>query len=142
METNMNAKKKRNKNRRRARKLAEQAWEAADGDNFDLAVKIIRRAVDQDPANPVIWNDQGLLLRNPNELEKAAESFQAAISLAADFADAYANLPKFELPKAKSDKRLSCKAKRSGTLRSWSVTKKAWLPIRLCKVKTLTDPRC
>ncbi len=88
----MNAKKKRNKNRRRARKLAEQAWEAADGDNFDLAVKIIRRAVDQDPANPVIWNDQGLLLRNLNELEKAAESFQAAISLAADFADAYANL--------------------------------------------------
>ncbi len=88
----MNAKKKRDKNRRRARKLADQAWDAADEGNFDLAAKIIRRAVDQDPGNPVLWNDQGLILRQLGDDEKAGEAFQATISLATDYAEAYANL--------------------------------------------------
>jgi len=88
----MNPKKKRNKNRRRARKLAEQAWEAADDNNLDLAVKIIRRAVEFDPGNPVLWNDQGMLLLRLNDDDQAADAFQAAISLAPDFAEAYAHL--------------------------------------------------
>ena len=58
----MNIKKKRNKDRRRARKLADQAWEAAEEGNHELAIKIIGRAVDLQPSNPVFWNDQGLLL--------------------------------------------------------------------------------
>ena len=41
----MNPKKQKEKDRRRARKLAEEAWEAANEGNFDLAEKIIRRAV-------------------------------------------------------------------------------------------------
>src|SRR5690348_16069277 len=88
----MNAKKQRDKNRRRASKLAEQAWDAADDGSFDLAVKIIRRAVELNPANPVLWHDQGTLLLQLNDDEKAAQSFQAAIYLAPDFAEAYASL--------------------------------------------------
>ena len=86
----MNAKKQRDKNRRRASRLAQQAWEAADDDNFDLAVKIIRRAVELNPANPVLWNDQGTLLLQLHEDDKAARSFQTAIQAAPDFAEAYA----------------------------------------------------
>ncbi len=88
----MNAKKQREKNRRRASKLAEQAWEASDDDHFDLAAKIIRRAVELNPANPVLWHDQGTLLLQLNEEDQAAASFQAAISAAPDFAEAYASL--------------------------------------------------
>ena len=58
----MNAKKQREKDRRRANKLAGEAWEAAEDGRFDLALKIIRRAVDLNPANPVLWRDQGTLL--------------------------------------------------------------------------------
>ncbi len=57
----MNPKKAKAKERRRARKLAEQAWEAANEQNLDLAEKIIRRAVTIQPENPALWNDQGLI---------------------------------------------------------------------------------
>lgn len=88
----MNAKKKRDKNRRRARRAAEQAWEAADASEIHLAVKMIRRAVGFDPGNPALWNEQGLLLRRADDDGLAADSFEAAICLAPDFAEAYANL--------------------------------------------------
>lgn len=93
----MNAKKQRDKNRRRARKLADQAWDTADEGNFNLAGKIIRRAVDLDPSNPMLWHDQGLLLRELNDDDAAAESFQAAISLAPDYAESYANLSEIRI---------------------------------------------
>jgi hypothetical protein len=88
----MNAKRQRDKNRRRASRMAQQAWEAADEENFDLAVKIIRRAVELSPGNPVLWHDQGVLLLKLDEDEKAARSFEVAIQLAPDFADAFASL--------------------------------------------------
>lgn len=88
----MNAKKQRDKNRRRANKLAQQAWETADDGHFELAVKIIRRAVDLNPGNPVLWHDQGTLLLQLQDDDNAARSFQAAIQTAPDFAEAYANL--------------------------------------------------
>ena len=88
----MNAKKRRTKNRRRAHKLADQAWEAADAGNYDLAVKIVRRAVNLNPGNPVLWNDQGMLVMQLGNETRAAESFQAAITLAPDFSEAYARL--------------------------------------------------
>ena len=61
------------KDRRRARKLAEEAWESANVDNLDLAVKIIRRAVDTQPDNPVLWNDQGVLLLRAGHAEGESE---------------------------------------------------------------------
>lgn len=39
----MNPKKQKQKDRRRARKLAEEAWDAVHAGNLDLAEKIIRR---------------------------------------------------------------------------------------------------
>ncbi len=88
----MNAKKQRDKIRRRASRMAEQAWDAADDGHFDLAVRIIRRAVELNPANPALWHDQAALLLELGEDEPAAQAFQAAIQLAPDFADAYASL--------------------------------------------------
>lgn len=88
----MNAKKTKEKERRRARKLADQAWEAADKQNLDLAEKLIRRAVETQPENPVLWNDQGMLLCQRNKEDLAEEAFRAAISLAPTYADPYAHL--------------------------------------------------
>jgi hypothetical protein len=88
----MNAKKQRDKNRRRASRLAEQAWDAAEDSNFCLAVKIIRRAVELNPANPVLWHDQGTLLVELQKEDEAAQAFQAAIQMAPNFAEAYASL--------------------------------------------------
>lgn len=87
----MNAKKQREKTRRRASKLADQAWEAEEEGNLDLALKLIRRGIELHPANPLHWNDQGMLLLQLHQDEQAAESFQAAIHLAPDFAEAYAS---------------------------------------------------
>ena len=87
----MNPRKQRQKDRRRARKLAEQAWEAVEDGNLDMALRIIRRAIDANPGNPLLWNDLGLLLVRRDESEAAA-AFQSAISLAPDLAEAYAHL--------------------------------------------------
>ena len=88
----MNPKKQKIKDRRRARKLADQAWEAADAGNLDLAEKIIRRAVAAQPDNPVLWDDQGVVFGLRHKEAEASESFRTAISLAPTFAEPYAHL--------------------------------------------------
>src|SRR4029077_8376732 len=96
-EDRMNPKKQKAKDRRRARVLAEQAWEAANHGNFDLAEKIIRRAVSTQEDNPVLWNDQGVILGLRHKESEAAKSFAAALSLAPTFADPYAYLATLRL---------------------------------------------
>ncbi len=91
-EDEMNPKKQKVKDRRRARKLAEQAWEAVHEGNLDLAEKIIRRAVDAQTDNPILWNDQGVLLGLRQKDAEADESFRTALSLAPTFAEPYAHL--------------------------------------------------
>lgn len=88
--TNYN--KRRKKDQRRARRMSEQAWEAADVGELSRALKIIRRAADLTPANPVLWNDQGLLSLHAGDDEGAAKAFAAAISVAPGFAAAYSHL--------------------------------------------------
>lgn len=88
----MNPKKQKVKDRRRASKLADQAWEAVNADNLDLAEKIIRRAVAAQVENPVLWNDQGVILGLRLKETEAAECYRAALSLAPTFAEPYANL--------------------------------------------------
>ena len=88
----MNPKKQKQKDRRRARKLAEEAWDAVNGGNLDLAEKIIRRAVAARQDNPVLWNDQGAILALRQKEAEAADAFRAAISLAPTFAEPYARL--------------------------------------------------
>src|SRR5437660_12869478 len=86
----MTFKKQKEKDRRRARKLADQAWEAAHAGNLDLAEKIIRRAVAAQPDNPVLWTNQGALLGLRHKDAEAGEAFRAALSLAPTFAEPYA----------------------------------------------------
>src|SRR5262249_55618577 len=93
----MNPKKQKAKERRRARALAEEAWEAANQGNLDLAEKIIRRAVATQEDNPVLWNDQGVILGLRKKDSEAAKSFLAALSLTPTFADAYAHLAALRL---------------------------------------------
>src|SRR5262245_3924288 len=88
----MNPKKQKMKDRRRARKLAAEAWEAVEAGNLDLAEKIIRRAVLAQEDNPVLWNDQGVILGKRQKEMEAGESFRSAITLAPTYAEAYANL--------------------------------------------------
>src|SRR5438045_8539696 len=88
----MDPKKQKEKDRRRARKLAEQAWEAVDAGNLDLAEKIVRRAVAARVDNPVLWVDQGMILGLRGEEAESADAFRAAISLAPAFAEPYARL--------------------------------------------------
>ena len=87
----MNAKKQREKIRRRANRMAQEAWVAADDNNFDLAIRIIRRAVELNPANPVLWNDQGTLLLELQQDEPALlASYEAMVQR---WIDGLAGLP-------------------------------------------------
>jgi hypothetical protein len=88
----VNPKKQKQKDRRRARKLAEDAWDAVNAGNLDLAEKIIRRAVAAQQDNPVLWNDQGAILALRQKEAEAADALRAAISLAPTFAEPYARL--------------------------------------------------
>jgi uncharacterized protein len=88
----MTPKKQKDKDRRRARKLAEEAWEAADAGNLDLAEKLIRRAVATQPENPVLWNDQGRLLVLRDKDTEADKSFRTALRMAPTYAEAFAHL--------------------------------------------------
>src|SRR5262249_36950856 len=88
----MNPKKKKEKDRRRARKLSDEAWEAANAGNLDLAERIIRRAVAAQKDNPAVWTDQGVLLAMRDKAAEAERCFRNAIRLSPTFTDAYAQL--------------------------------------------------
>ena len=88
----VNPKKLKEKDRRRARKLADEAWEAVNNKNLDLAEKIIRRAVAAQIDNPILWNDQGMILSLRGNEAEAAEAFRSALSLAPTFAEPFAHL--------------------------------------------------
>ncbi len=88
----MTPKKTKEKERRRARKLATEAWDAAEAEDLDLAEKIIRRAVATQPDNPVLWSDQGMILRLRGKDREAEEAFRTALSLAPTYAEAHGQL--------------------------------------------------
>ena len=88
----MQSKKQRIKQRRRAQKLSNQAWEAVDVGDHSLAVKLVRRATKTHAGNPRLWNDLGLILLLVEQTPEAVDAFQCALSLASDFADPYVHL--------------------------------------------------
>jgi uncharacterized protein len=85
----MTAKKQKEKERRRARKMAEEAWEAVEAGNLDLARKLSQRAVTTQPDNPRLWNDRGRILLLSADVPGADRAFRYAIRLARDFAEPY-----------------------------------------------------
>jgi hypothetical protein len=99
----MSAKNQKEKARRRARKLADQAWEAANASNLDLAIKIMRRAVDTQPDNPVLWNDLGVLLVQSGDDGEADRSFHSALSLAHDYSEPFAHLAAIRVRQGRLD---------------------------------------
>jgi hypothetical protein len=88
----MNAKKQKAKERRRAGKMAAEAWEAVEAGNLDLAEKLIRRAATTQPDNARLWNDRGLILGLRGNEREADRGFRYAIRLARDFAEPYHHL--------------------------------------------------
>jgi uncharacterized protein len=88
----VNPKKLKEKDRRRARKLADEAWDAVEAGNLDLAEKVVRRAVAARPDNPVLWDDPGVILGLRGKEAEAAEAFRTSLSLAPTFAEPFAHL--------------------------------------------------
>jgi hypothetical protein len=88
----MTAKKEKEKERRRARKMADDAWQAVEAGNLDLAEKLIRRATSTQPDNARAWNDQGVILNLRGKDTEADRAFRYAIRLARDFAEPYHHL--------------------------------------------------
>src|SRR5262245_33593471 len=88
----MNAKKQKEKERRRAGKLAAEAWDAVEAGNVEFAEKLIRRAVATQPDNARLWNDRGLILNLRANVREADRAFRYAIRLARDFAEPYHHL--------------------------------------------------
>lgn len=88
----MSKKKAKIKARRRARKLQDQAWEAAEADNLQLAHKLLDQALRERQDHPEIWNDYGLILQQMGQHAKAEKALRNAILIAPRYAEAYANL--------------------------------------------------
>jgi hypothetical protein len=88
----MNAKKQKDKERRRARKLADEAWAAVEQGNVGLAQKIIQRAVATQPDNARLWNDRGRIMLLAANQSEADRSFRYAIRIARSFAEPYHHL--------------------------------------------------
>lgn len=88
----MSAKRQKEKERRRARKLGEEAWQAVEAGNLDLAEKLIRRATTTQPDNARLWNDQGVILGRRGNRREADRAFRYAIRLPRDFAEPYHHL--------------------------------------------------
>jgi hypothetical protein len=107
----MTAKKQKEKDRRRARKLADQAWEAANAGNLNLAVKMLRRAADTQPDNPVPWNDLVVLLLRAGDDREADRSFRAALSLAHDYAEPLAHLAALRVRQGRLDEAVLLQAR-------------------------------
>src|SRR5205823_10899753 len=85
----MTPKKQKEKERRRARKMAGEAWDAVEAGNLDLARKLSQRAVTTQPDNPRLWNDRGRILLLSTDEHEADRAFRYAIRLARDFAEPY-----------------------------------------------------
>jgi uncharacterized protein len=99
----MNAKKQKEKERRRAHKLADEAWQALDDGDPVLAEKLIRRATATQPDNPRLWNDQGVILDRRGDEPGADRAFRYAIRLARDFAEPYHHLAALRARKDRYD---------------------------------------
>jgi hypothetical protein len=84
----MAQRKDRQKNRRRARQLAQEAWEAANAQNLDLGLKIIGRAIRAQPDNPSLYIDEGTMKVLAGDDRGAERAFRNALRLAPEFAEA------------------------------------------------------
>lgn len=88
----MSSKNQSRKAARRAKKGADRAWDAIEHGEIQLAIKIMRRAVGERPANPILWNDLGVMLEVVGQLDEAEQAMRNALVVAPDYAEGYASL--------------------------------------------------
>jgi len=65
---------------------------AYEQDDFPLATKFYRKALDGDPAFAPAWNDPGVVEFRSQRYDRARAFFEKATALDADFSDAWFNL--------------------------------------------------
>lgn len=83
---------KRRKERRRGRREAELAWEAAEAGDLERAERFIRRAVERHEEDPVLWNDLGVILWRREKLREAEDALRTALKLRPEYEEAKSNL--------------------------------------------------
>src|SRR5262249_24294760 len=106
----MTAKKQKEKERRRARKMADEAWDAVEAGNLDLARKLSQRAVTTQPDNPRLWSDRGRILVLSADEHEADRAFRYAIRLTRDFAEPYHHLAALRARQDRLDDALALEA--------------------------------
>lgn len=85
----MNPKRRRRKRHGRARRLSEEAWEAAERGELELALKIADRAIAQATDHPAAWADYARLLTLAGELGRAEKAARNAILIGPGDAEAW-----------------------------------------------------
>jgi Flp pilus assembly protein TadD len=81
------------KERHRARRDADRAWDAAERSGASgKAEELIRHAVKARPGDCVLWNDLGLILWRQQKLREAEKALRNALSLRPEYEDAKMNL--------------------------------------------------
>ena len=81
---------------------------ALDMGDDDIAVARIRRAIEEDPGNPMFHNNLGLAFEKCRELDKAISCYQKAVKLDTGSYEAYTNLGNAFKAQGKFKKAIGC----------------------------------
>ncbi|MBW8039421.1 MAG: tetratricopeptide repeat protein [Planctomycetes bacterium] len=65
---------------------------ALQNGQYDKALDLISKAIEQNSQNPQFYNNLGVVFKALRKIEKAIEAYQQALSLNPDFAEAYNNM--------------------------------------------------
>ena len=87
-----NLHRKKRKERGRARRKAEKAWEAVEHSRVGEAEKLIRHAIKEREGDSVLWNDLGLILWKEDKLREAERAFRTALLLRPQYEEGKMNL--------------------------------------------------
>ena len=74
-----NLPRKKRKQRHRARRLAGEAWEAAERSDWTEAEGLLRQALRANSGDPVLWNDLGIVLWKSGRLRDAEKALENAL---------------------------------------------------------------
>jgi len=87
-----NLHRKKRKDRQRGRRLADDAWDAADAGDLEVAERRMRAALKGHEDDPVLWNDLALVLWKRGLVKDAEKAFRNAVLIRPCYEDALMNL--------------------------------------------------
>jgi Flp pilus assembly protein TadD len=87
-----NLHRKKRKERQRGRRQADDAWEAADTGDLEVAERRMRAALKGHEDDPVLWNDLALVLWKRGLPKDAEKAFRNAVLIRPGYEDALMNL--------------------------------------------------